>query len=113
MDSTNDCTMNTNAQIHYEQAYNHYQAQKNFVDENSSDDDDVFEEPQNAKVVQFGRTYVLNTSANPTSEESTVVANSSQEIIQRQQSLTNVTKSFETYNEEFTKSDVESNGKFI
>lgn len=83
MDSTNDITVQ-NPHVNYiEHKYNHYQQHSNtmedFKEESEADednDDDVFYEQQNQqqqlpKTVQFGRTYVLNTSANPTSDEST------------------------------------------
>lgn len=80
MDSTNDMTVH-NPHVNYEHKYNHYQQHSNTMEdfkeepeaEEEDNDDDVFYEQKNQqpKTVQFGRTYVLNTSANPTSDEST------------------------------------------
>jgi hypothetical protein len=77
MDSTNDITVH-NPHVNYEHKYNHYLQPNNAVI-NESDGDDVFyetatqQQQQQPKVVQFGRTYVLNTT-NPTSDDSTTNA---------------------------------------
>ncbi len=56
---------------------------------------DVFNEPNKVKNVQFGNTYILNSSAQPTSTEESTQARPAPRDTQRQQSLTNESRSFD------------------